>query len=527
MNPFTFQTPPNILFEPGAVEEGRRLVAEFGAKRVLLVTDKGVRSAGLTRDAEEVSQRRPDVTSSCSRTCLPTRLRTSSRRAVALCRDEADRPRCSRSAAAAPSTRRSSSLTSPSSDERLDDIYGVGIAKGQRLPLAARADDGRDRLGGDADRHRHDADDREEGRRLAPPPAGLGDPRPRTDARPARACHGGDGHRRHGACDRGLYEPAQEEPDVGSTRAAGVWRFCRTNIREVCRNGANLEARSQMLLGSMLAGMAFANAPVAAVHALAYPIGAIFHVPHGLSNALVLMGVLRFNLPDAEGSMRELAPDRRPRRAGSSCGAGRACASWTRSPRSAATAACRRRLRRSASGEERSRAPRRGCDEADAAAREQPARGHLRGRVRNLQRGTRRQERRQAALSDGEVRAMNPFESMQALADAVGQGRRPSIRRRPWRRLQGDGRAGQSSGEPKHLARDLRFQASRRRASALTQVVVRPQANSRPRSPTDFPAADGRKPSDPVGGGNARQDLRSARLALGHERGRRGAPAHG
>jgi alcohol dehydrogenase class IV len=80
------------------------------------------------------------------------------------------------------------------------------------------------------------------------------------------------------------------------------------NIREVCRNGRNLEARSQMLLGSMLAGMAFANAPVAAVHALAYPIGAIFHVPHGLSNALVLMGVLRFNLPAAEALYAELAP---------------------------------------------------------------------------------------------------------------------------------------------------------------------------------------------------------------------------
>jgi alcohol dehydrogenase class IV len=80
------------------------------------------------------------------------------------------------------------------------------------------------------------------------------------------------------------------------------------NIREVCSNGANLEARAQMLLGSMLAGMAFANAPVAAVHALAYPIGAIFHVPHGLSNALVLMGVLRFNLPAAEVLYAELAP---------------------------------------------------------------------------------------------------------------------------------------------------------------------------------------------------------------------------
>jgi len=47
-----------------------------------------------------------------------------------------------------------------------------------------------------------------------------------------------------------------------------------------------------MLLGSMLAGMAFANAPCAAVHALAYPIGAKFHVPHGLSNSLVLPIIL-------------------------------------------------------------------------------------------------------------------------------------------------------------------------------------------------------------------------------------------
>src|SRR6185436_8157782 len=80
------------------------------------------------------------------------------------------------------------------------------------------------------------------------------------------------------------------------------------NVRRVCENGKDLEARSEMLLGSMLAGMAFANAPVAAVHALAYPIGAIFHVPHGLSNALVLMGVMRFNLTHAEPLYAELAP---------------------------------------------------------------------------------------------------------------------------------------------------------------------------------------------------------------------------
>ncbi len=67
------------------------------------------------------------------------------------------------------------------------------------------------------------------------------------------------------------------------------------NIRTAVTDGTNLKARQAMLLGSMLAGQAFANAPVGAVHALAYPLGGHFHVPHGLSNSLVLSPVLRFN----------------------------------------------------------------------------------------------------------------------------------------------------------------------------------------------------------------------------------------
>lgn len=72
-------------------------------------------------------------------------------------------------------------------------------------------------------------------------------------------------------------------------------RLLGANIRRVCGNGLDAEARGKMLLGSMYAGMAFANSPVAAVHALAYPIGSHFHVPHGLSNSLMLPHVLRFN----------------------------------------------------------------------------------------------------------------------------------------------------------------------------------------------------------------------------------------
>ena len=70
----------------------------------------------------------------------------------------------------------------------------------------------------------------------------------------------------------------------------------------------DIEARSDMLLGSMLAGQAFANSPVAAVHALAYPIGGHYKVPHGLSNALVLPHVLRFNAEVAPQAYADLLP---------------------------------------------------------------------------------------------------------------------------------------------------------------------------------------------------------------------------
>jgi alcohol dehydrogenase len=79
------------------------------------------------------------------------------------------------------------------------------------------------------------------------------------------------------------------------------------NLVRACEEGNNLQVRQSMLLGACLAGQAFSNAPVAAVHALAYPIGGIFHVPHGLSNSLVLPHVLRFNLPSATRQYAELA----------------------------------------------------------------------------------------------------------------------------------------------------------------------------------------------------------------------------
>ena len=71
------------------------------------------------------------------------------------------------------------------------------------------------------------------------------------------------------------------------------------NLQTAIHQGDNLMARQNMLFGAMLAGQAFANSPVAAVHALAYPLGGHYHISHGLSNALVLCEVIRFNISHA------------------------------------------------------------------------------------------------------------------------------------------------------------------------------------------------------------------------------------
>ncbi len=82
----------------------------------------------------------------------------------------------------------------------------------------------------------------------------------------------------------------------------------------VLEDGNDITARENMLLGSTLAGMAFVNASVAAVHGLSYPLGAKFHVPHGHSNALVMGPVFRFNIEAASRHYAELASVIMPQR---------------------------------------------------------------------------------------------------------------------------------------------------------------------------------------------------------------------
>src|SRR5215471_13155486 len=133
MRAFTFQAPSNILFEAGASSKLADTVATYGVERVLLVTDKGVRNAGLTKAAEGSLTK-----NGCALTVFdeveadpPSHV---IERAVGLCKDNRIQLVASIGGGSALDTAKLVAYLAKTPD-RLDDIYGVGLAKGERLPL--------------------------------------------------------------------------------------------------------------------------------------------------------------------------------------------------------------------------------------------------------------------------------------------------------------------------------------------------------------------------------------------------------
>jgi len=104
------------------------------------------------------------------------------------------------------------------------------------------------------------------------------------------------------------YTSARLKNPISDALAREALRLLTANLLTVCEEPRNVAARESMLLGAHLAGLAFSNAPVAGVHALAYPLGGLFHLPHGVTNALMLRPVLQHNSEAAREHYAELAP---------------------------------------------------------------------------------------------------------------------------------------------------------------------------------------------------------------------------
>lgn len=94
--------------------------------------------------------------------------------------------------------------------------------------------------------------------------------------------------------------------DYSDALAIKAIKIISSNLRDAYNDGENIKARNNMLMGSLLAGIAFANAGVTAVHAFAYPLGGMFHVPHGLANSLMLTTVMEFNMVGSEEKFKQI-----------------------------------------------------------------------------------------------------------------------------------------------------------------------------------------------------------------------------
>jgi alcohol dehydrogenase class IV len=94
--------------------------------------------------------------------------------------------------------------------------------------------------------------------------------------------------------------PTSDVFALSAIRLIGPW------LRRAWQDGSDRAARSAMMLGALHAGIAFSNASVALVHGMSRPIGAYFHIPHGLSNAMLLPAVMRFSLPGAPARYAEI-----------------------------------------------------------------------------------------------------------------------------------------------------------------------------------------------------------------------------
>jgi alcohol dehydrogenase len=307
MQPFSFATTAQILCESGAALRLADLCLERGARRVLVVTDPGITRLGMLDDILAGF-----ASCACS-VAVFDQVQADPPEAVVL---EAVALARALGAELVVGFGGGSSmdvaklvalLAHPECRQVLADIYGVGNAQGRRLPLVqvpTTAGTGSEvtpiaivttgettKMGVVSP--------------LLLPDLALLDADLTLGLPPAVTAATGIDAMVHAI---EAYTSRLKKNPLSDLLAREALRLLAGNLDAVVADGRNREWRQAMLLGACLAGQAFANAPVAAVHALAYPLGGHFHIPHGLSNALVLPHVLGFNAEVAAPLYAELAP---------------------------------------------------------------------------------------------------------------------------------------------------------------------------------------------------------------------------
>jgi len=307
MSPFLFATTAQILCESGSAARLAELCKERGAARVMIVTDPGITTLGMLDSITPGFAQAGvayDVFDAVQADPPESVVMAAVGQARAL---KADLVVGFGGGSSMDVAKLVAFLAHPDCNQQLADIYGVGNAKGQRLPLIQVPTT----AGTGSEVTQISIITTGETTKMGVvspillPDMALLDAELTVGLPPAVTAATGIDAMVHAI---EAYTSKIKKNPLSDMLAREALRLLAANLDEAVHNGSNREARQGMLLGALLAGQAFANAPVAAVHALAYPLGGHFHIPHGLSNALVLPAVIEFNSSAAEDLYAELAP---------------------------------------------------------------------------------------------------------------------------------------------------------------------------------------------------------------------------
>ncbi|WP_298310537.1 iron-containing alcohol dehydrogenase [Propionivibrio sp.] len=303
MSQFSFETSPKIICEQGGADRLGEIAKGIGISHVFLVTDQGLIKANLL-DGTLASLSAAGVRVTVFSDVLADPPELSVQAAVDNARAAGVDGVVGFGGGSSLDTAKLVSLL-VRTPQALPEIYGIGLARGPRLPLIqvpTTAGTGSEVTPISI----LTTPSHEKKGVVSPllyPDVALLDSRLTLGLPPSITAMTGVDAMVHAI---EAYTTRLKKNPLSDALAIKALQLLYANILEAVSNGQNATVRENMLLGSLFAGMAFANAPVGAVHALAYPLGGHYHLPHGLTNSLVLVPVLEFNLPQTEALYAEL-----------------------------------------------------------------------------------------------------------------------------------------------------------------------------------------------------------------------------